>query len=129
LFEPRLTGEYALFHLTEPMNWKQKNLTGLALLALLVSAANAPWILIHPGTLLVGDPRTVNIIYAPLWSPPAFGNHISDAGWIGDECQLNTTLLFCTWFVIGAAYAGLFFLLKTKAKKTGTGETGKFSKN
>ena len=86
----------------------------MAILAVVISAANAPWIHIHPGIEpgIFADPRQASIIYAPLWSPPTFGNHIVDAGPLGDECRLNTTLLLLFWAFIAIVYAGLFFMLK-----------------
>lgn len=92
------------------MNRKQKILTGLALLAFLISVVFAPWKEAHgyvPPPWAAND-RTVlasykGIIHAPIWSPPEDG-------------YLLVASLLGTWFAIGVIYAGLFWLLKTERK-------------
>ena len=106
------------------MNRKQKILTAIALLALLISAENAPWIYIHPGSEVIGDWRKLSTTYAPLWNPPDTQN----AG-IGDECHLNTVPLLCTWALIAIIYSGLFVVLKSKPKTIGEAKGQKFTRN
>ena len=87
------------------MNFKQKILTGIALPVLIISAANAPWEYTQPEItgVQLSQERT---LFAPIWSPPELEQV--------NKCHLNVASWLGTLFVIGVAYVGLLFLLKTK---------------
>jgi hypothetical protein len=87
------------------MNRYQKVLTVIAMGALFISAANAPWEL---STAAQGaSDGTTTICYNPIWSPP-----YTTSG----ELRLLWLSLFSTWLLIGAVYTGMWFLLKVSSK-------------
>ena len=88
------------------MNTKQKVLTGIGLLAFVISAANAPWEVVDYD---LGTPYSRSVGTYPIWGPSYYGSNRT--------YTLQLLPLVGVWAVIGVVYAGLFFMLKTGSKE------------
>jgi hypothetical protein len=95
------------------MNVNQKILTGVALLAFLISVCIAPWEVTAISTSyqnhsILGK----TTVYSPVWEQPN-GNILP---YYGEdhryECRLLWSPLLGVWIAIGVLYTGSFFLLK-----------------
>jgi hypothetical protein len=91
------------------MNMNQKILTGIALLAFVVSVCNASWEV----TSFEYDGKIHDkiVMSSPIWQQPdPLPNSV--IGWPRHECHLFWPPLIGIWISIGVVYVGLFFLLK-----------------
>jgi hypothetical protein len=109
------------------MNVNQKILTGVALVAFLVSICNASWEKVQFNE---GKIQAKTVEYSPIWQQPTPPWYEQSSGEFRDEYHLLWSPLIGIWITIGVVYTGLFFLLKNTQSvfaliKHRTKETGK----
>ena len=93
------------------MNKDQKVLTGIAILAFIISACNASWEIRYE---VDGKIKETQIVQSPIWEPPDSQpkNVGSDYQLANGRPYLMIAPLAGIWIGIGIIYTGLFFLLK-----------------
>jgi hypothetical protein len=88
------------------VNINQKILTGVALLAFVVSVCNASWekVLLNDGKV-----QSREVVYSPIWQPLNLPYVDFNSRY---ECHVLWSPLVGVWITIGVLYAGVFFVIQ-----------------
>jgi hypothetical protein len=94
-------------------NLDRKVLTGIAVLAFVISACNAPWeIRYEPTQDRYGILPDTKYVVGPVWQPPDATPPSGYYSRVIGRPSLLIIPLAATWIGIGVVYTALFFLLK-----------------